>query len=206
MHGVGTGGEDGLAPKSPTPIQFLRGRTEWKTLLGLASPPRLWPTIRWSQRFAAISPLRRYAVVCIISVPDGLFTGSKAVVFRLIPNTPSPSSHWASFVNTQYIALMLASTRHKAVRAGLQGAMPKVVQPASGDPAYQPGRAGYVQNLCCLPIKKTPWELLQSPHARALRYRRFEFTNQYLQNFVTRAWPHLTTRLSCITCRSFLRC
>jgi hypothetical protein len=96
-------------------------------------------------------------------------------------------------VNTQYISLVLASPRHKAVREGLLGLVPKVVQPASGDPAYRPGKVRYVHYLRHFLIGKGRWEpLTSSSEAAAPRpcvMDRFEFTNDYLRNLVGKARP-----------------
>jgi len=111
----------------------------------------------------------------------------------LIPNSPSASSHWVSLVNTQYISLVLASPRSKAVREGLLGMMPKAVQPASGDPAYRPGKVRYVHYLRHFLIGKGRWEpLASSSEAGAPEpciMDRFEFTGEYLQNLVTKPRP-----------------
>jgi hypothetical protein len=110
----------------------------------------------------------------------------------IIPNSPSASLHWVSLVNTQYISLVLASPRPKAIREGLLGVMPKVVQPATGDPQYRPGKVRYNHYLRHFLIGKDRWEPVLCSESYPTRPRfmdRFEFTNEYLRNLVAKPRP-----------------
>jgi hypothetical protein len=106
-------------------------------------------------------------------------------------NAALPSS-WTAFVNTQYVELVLASSRPKAIRDSLISQLPRLQAPCALHPEYKPLKVRYIHFLRHEILGGDVWSPLTNQNSTPTPLEVmdcYEFTNEYLLNLVLKPRP-----------------
>lgn len=112
-------------------------------------------------------------------------------------NAALPSS-WTPFLNLQYVALVLSSSRPQAVREGLMGLLPQLAAPPALHPEYKQLRVRYIHFLRHEILGGARWKSLTNrttPHVQPQIMDCYEFSNNYLLNLISRPRPESLSAL-----------